>query len=196
MLQFVQKARGYISGHVTKKPVMNNGASGKSFCTVLLAVNLPPYAGKDGTKIVPEPMFYELTAFGSTAEHICRDVEKGHRFECEFNIRPQKPRKVEKDGVVTVYNDWSFVIVPFTYSNIPEPPKSDTKNQATREATVPNENTAAPAPTAAEAVSAPMQTSHDPMRDFEKAEEGFTVPEQATDDESSFAKLIQDSLPY
>ena len=34
------------------------------------------------------------------------------------------------------------------------------------------------------------------MRDFEKAEEGFTVPEQATDDESSFAKLIQDSLPY
>ena len=76
MLQFVQKARGYISGHVTKKPVMNNGASGKSFCTVSLAVNLPPYAGKDGTKIVPEPMFYELTAFGSTAEHICRDVEK------------------------------------------------------------------------------------------------------------------------
>ena len=53
MLQFVQKARGYISGHVTKKPVMNNGASGKSFCTVSLAVNLPPYAGKDGTKIVP-----------------------------------------------------------------------------------------------------------------------------------------------
>lgn len=91
-------------------------------------------------------------------------------------------------GVVTVYNDMVFCYCPVHLQQHPEPPKSDTKNQATREATVPNENTAAPAPTAAEAVSAPMQTSHDPMRDFEKAEEGFTVPEQATDDESSFCK--------
>lgn len=194
MLQFKQKANGFIAGHVTKKPVLNNGSS-KKFCTVSVAVNLPPYAGKDGTKVVPEPMFFELTAFGSTAERICQDVDKGHRFECEFTIRPQKPRKVEKDGVVTVYNDMSFVIVPFSYSNVPEPPK-DPNKQAAYSNAAPAANTDTPAASVADTVSAPMQTAHDPMKDFEDADENFSVPESATDDEPDISDLVQGSLPF
>lgn len=63
-------------GNVVKEdPMLRFGKNGKPFAKFSLQVK--PYAPKDEPQ--PETVYYEVTAFGSLAEHVAQCVVKGNR---------------------------------------------------------------------------------------------------------------------
>ena len=67
-----------LSGNLTRDPELRFSTKGTAWCTVGLAVN-PRKRLDDGTHEELPAEFYELVAFGDTAEHLAESLGKGDR---------------------------------------------------------------------------------------------------------------------
>jgi single-strand DNA-binding protein len=62
-------------GNLTRDPELRFSASGTAWCSFGLAHR--PYVPDGESR--PETLFYEISAFGSLAEHVCECLKKGDR---------------------------------------------------------------------------------------------------------------------
>ena len=78
----------FVSGNLTTAPVINSTKTGKAVTKFGIAVNRP--FSKDETD------FFNVTAWGATAEFVCKYFDKGRRALIEGRL--QTSNYTDKDG--------------------------------------------------------------------------------------------------
>ena len=74
MTQTITQTAGLV-GNLASEPELRTSANGKPWCTLRLAVK-PWLRGAD---VQPEPIYYDVVAFGLLAEHVCESLHRGDR---------------------------------------------------------------------------------------------------------------------
>jgi single-strand DNA-binding protein len=85
-----------LVGNLASDPELRFSAAGKPWCTLRLAVK-PWLRGAD---VQPEPIYYDVVAFGLLAEHVCESLHKGDRVVVSGRIEAEP--WTGRDGVERV----------------------------------------------------------------------------------------------
>lgn len=105
-----------IVGRITG-PARHGVTNGRAYAFFDVAINKRKYTDQNGNEVEPKPEYLNMVAWGTNAEIIAAQAEKGKVFIGMCNLRPQEETtSVGEDGTLNVYrNNVQFELIGGQY---------------------------------------------------------------------------------